>query len=93
MSQTKLFNSSGFLNLVGFILAGHEACTVACCRQECAFSTPYTGFCIVYGAKSFRDKPLLNGEVSLDALADAAGDPKPCSGKQEYLENHINSVV
>ena len=36
---------------------------------------------------------ILKGDSSLSALADAAGDPKPRSGKQEQLENCVNGIV
>ncbi|MEO0882870.1 MAG: xylose isomerase [Pseudomonadota bacterium] len=38
-------------------------------------------------------KAILAGERTLDALADAAGDPTPRSGRQEQLENYISAIV
>ena len=44
-----------------------------------------------------RGRAILDGSLDLAALADAAVadelDPRPVSGKQERLENHVNRVI
>ncbi|MEM7492676.1 MAG: xylose isomerase [Pseudomonadota bacterium] len=45
------------------------------------------------GWKGEEGQRILSGTISLNDLAASANDPSPQSGRQEYLENHINSVV
>jgi xylose isomerase len=45
------------------------------------------------GWRQAEGQRILKGDLSLSALADAAGDPKPRSGKQELLENYVNSIA
>ena len=45
------------------------------------------------GWKTAAGTHMLRGKTSLSDLAAGAGDPRPSSGKQEYLENHINAVI
>ena len=45
------------------------------------------------GWRQAEGQRILKGDLSLSTLADAAGDPKPRSGRQELLENYVNSMV
>jgi len=45
------------------------------------------------GWRGNEGQKILAGDLSLSELADAASDPKPRSGKQELLENYVNSVT
>lgn len=38
-------------------------------------------------------KKILSGELSLEQLSNLAKDPKPQSGKQEFLENYLNRAI
>ncbi|MEM0985076.1 MAG: xylose isomerase [Pseudomonadota bacterium] len=56
-------------------------------QLEAAIADRYGGWHTTEGQR------ILGGDVTLESLADNAGDPKPRSGKQEMLENLINAAV